>query len=146
MDRRTIAAIALCVLFLLFYPQIIRWAGLGRYMEPQRRTAVAPDTSRGVRPQAGAPSPLGPGAAGNAAPQAGKAAPPTGRITPAAEAQPERLIHVDAPLYDATFSTRGARLVSVTLKRYAAAYRLTGKNHVHRDRNGDYPPDRKSVV
>jgi YidC/Oxa1 family membrane protein insertase len=141
MDRRTIAAIALCVLFLLFYPQIIRWAGLGRYMEPQRRTAVAPDTSRGVRPQAGAPSPLGPGAAGNAAPQAGNAAPATGRITPAATTQPERLIHVDAPLYDATFSTRGARLVSVTLKRYAAAYRLTGKNHVHRDRNGDYPPE-----
>jgi YidC/Oxa1 family membrane protein insertase len=139
MDRRTIAAIALCVLFLLFYPQLLRWVGLGRYMEPQRRTAVAPDTSRGARPETGAPS----AGAGATAQQAGGA--PASQlarpVTPATAAQPERLIHVDTPLYQATFSTRGARLVAITLKRYAAAHKLAGKGHVHADRNGDYPPE-----
>src|SRR5437762_393648 len=126
MDRKTIAAIALCVLFLLVYPQLMRWAGLGRYFEPQKRTAVAPaDTSRArfASPQASAPPSAGLGASAGT-PQAGSAgAPaPAGIGSPAAESRPERLIHVDTPLYQATFSTRGARLITVRLKRYAAAH------------------------
>ena len=50
MDRRTIIAIAICVLFLLLYPQVLRWAGLGRYLDPQRRTAVAPADTAGRGP------------------------------------------------------------------------------------------------
>jgi len=150
MDRRTITAIALCVLFLLFYPQLMRWAGLGRYFEPQKRTAVAPaDTSRarGARPEALGPPPAGTGTSA-ATPQIGSAgAPaPTSIGSPAAESKPERLIHVDTPLYQATFSTRGARLTMVRLKRYAAAHALTGKHHVHRDKNGDYPEEARVAL
>jgi len=145
MDRRTILAIALCVLFLLFYPQLMRWAGLGRYMEPQRRSAVAPaDTSRARR--AGPPGSAGAGAAGQ--PGATQTGSPAGagshelaRIAtpPPAGAAPERLIQVETPLYRATFSTRGARLTSIALKHYASAQKLTGKGHVHPSRAGEYP-------
>jgi YidC/Oxa1 family membrane protein insertase len=145
MDRRTLTAIALCILFLLFYPQLVRWAGLGRYMEPKKRAAPAETT--GARPEAGAQPPAGADSnapASPAAPTGNAGGAPDQRIriaSPAAGTAPERLIHVDTPLYDATFSTRGARLVSITLKQYAAAHVLSGKGHVHRDKNGNYPEE-----
>ena len=148
MDRRTLVAIAICILFLLFYPQILRLAGLGRYIEPQRHTTTAPaDTAgrasgpaaprEGAAPEARTPAPAAGAVAGDAAPEL----PPV--ATPAA---PERLIRVGTPLYDATFSTRGARLVSTTLKRYAMAHALTGRGHVHKDKSGDYPEEARVTL
>jgi YidC/Oxa1 family membrane protein insertase len=156
MDRRTLTAIALCVLFLLFYPQILRWVGLGRYMDPQRRTAVAPADSAGrssgsspggsaSRATLGADSSATGGAgstpAGSAALAGGGARELARLVAPGAQAAPERLIHLETPLYRATLSSRGARLVSITFKRYAAAHKLAGKGHVHRSKSGEYPED-----
>jgi YidC/Oxa1 family membrane protein insertase len=144
MDRRTIAAIALCILFLLVYPQLLRWAGLGRYIEPQKRTTLAPaDTSNRALHPGGALSAGGATAPASGAAAAGGAgaSQQPGRIGAAAQTTPERLVQVDTPLYQATFSTRGARLVGITLKRYAAAHALAGRNRVRRDKSGDYPED-----
>ena len=152
MDRRTLTAIALCVLFLLFYPQILRWVGLGRYMEPQRRTAVAPSDTAGRSPgsRPGGSVPVigvdsiatgGTGAAAGTA-LAGGGARELARLAAAgAHAAPERLIRLETPLYRATLSSRGARVVSIRFKRYAAAHKLAGKGHVHRSKSGEYPED-----
>jgi len=149
MDRRTVAAIALCILFLLLYPQLLRWAGLGRYIEPHRPVATAPGDSAaradGSQPARGAPSPAAGGAGAPEAPPG--AGVPRADVAPAErprasapsrapQASPERLIQVETPLYQATFSSRGARLVAVKLKRYA-----TARAHAHLGRRGrgEYP-------
>src|SRR5262249_45655842 len=118
-------------------------------MEPQRRTAMAPaDTARARLGRTGAPGSLGAGTAGQpGATQPGSPASAGSQelahlATPAsAGGAPERLIHVETPLYRATFSTRGARLTSIALKHYAMAHDLTGKGHVHPSRAGEYPED-----
>jgi YidC/Oxa1 family membrane protein insertase len=149
MDRRTIAAIALCILFLLLYPQIMRWAGLGRYLEPQRRTAMAPADSAGDAraargdsvQQEGETSAQGQPGLTQAPPAAGAGRELAAVATPVA---PERSIRIETPLYDAQFSTRGARLVAVRLKRYGSAHALAG--HAHRGKNQDVPPDARVAL
>ncbi|HEY2955631.1 MAG TPA: membrane protein insertase YidC [Candidatus Eisenbacteria bacterium] len=138
MDRRTVAAIALCILFLLLYPQILRWAGLGRYAEPRRPVATAPADS-GARAGSARPSPGGTEAVSPpaSAPAGGELA--RAAAAPPAHAAPERVIEVETPLYRATFSSRGARLVDLTLKRFAPA-----RGHAHGQparpgRGGEYP-------
>jgi YidC/Oxa1 family membrane protein insertase len=127
MDRKTIVAIALCVLFLIFYPQILKLFGLDRYLYPSRPapTAVAPRPARDTS-AAGTTPPSGP-APGAAAPApggaAGAAKTPTLEGTPLAARSGtiERTYSLDTPLYHATFSDQGARLLAVELKKYVAA-------------------------
>lgn len=69
------------------------------------------------------------------------AAPPVATI--ATPAVPEREIVVETPLYRATFSNRGARLVRYELKRYAAAHGVSsyGDHPARRPRRGAEVPE-----
>src|SRR5881394_2646525 len=116
MDRKTLIAVVICLLLFMAYPFLLRWAGLDHYMSPQTRpnaTAARDTSARATRATALAESTQATGAEGMAAPAAPALA-------------PERLIMVETPLYRALFSTRGAKVVSVELKRYATA---TGPAH-----------------
>ena len=115
MDRRTAIALALCLLVFAVFTAL-----QSKYM-PKRRP---------VPPVAGAPgSAAPPPAAGGtpAAPGAERAPvnPTAANATPVPAATPvipERTVVLETPLYRATFSNIGARLVSFELKRYAAAW------------------------
>ncbi|MEO5619192.1 MAG: hypothetical protein ABIS67_15590, partial [Candidatus Eisenbacteria bacterium] len=50
MDRKSLIAVALCVLFLVFYPQVLKLAGWDKYMNPgpAPRNAVTPGPSDSV--------------------------------------------------------------------------------------------------
>src|SRR5206468_9553206 len=54
----------------------------------------------------------------------------------------ERAIDIETPLYVAHFSNRGARLISVELKRYASAHGISSKGGHPRvfHRNEEIPP------
>jgi YidC/Oxa1 family membrane protein insertase len=153
MDRRTIVLVAVCVLFLLFYYPLLKLAGFGRYLEPAPRPqvatvdSVARDSARAAAP---APAPPAPAAPGATAPAAGIPAPPVLSATPfhPRVAALERAIHVETPLYRATFSSRGARIVSVELKRYATAHGIIdprGKPRPYR-RGREVPPEARVVL
>jgi len=124
MNRSTIIAIAACIAFLFLYPVMLRWFGLERYL-PGRTPPARRDTTQVVTP----PVATQPGTASTPAPGGGTAAAPgTASITaapPIRTAEIERSIVIETPLYRATFSNRGARLVAVELKKYAAAHGVT---------------------
>lgn len=135
MDRRTLIAIGVCLLFLFTYPILVRWAGLGRYLGAEKPTATAPRDTGAVRTDT-----MATGMAAVPAPQAGSPAPTPVRPAGAAptlsafrpmQAEIERSYVIETPLYRATFSNRGARLVSVELKNFASShgpgYAPTGK-------------------
>jgi YidC/Oxa1 family membrane protein insertase len=140
-DRRTLVAIALCIVFLLLYPQLLKWAGLSRYLERPHPAAVAPaDSARRdslARAAARGALPADSQYAATAKP---------GAVAPAISAAPLRLPHaaiersvrIETPLYNAVFSTRGARLVSLELKHFATAPALA-RDPKLRHHKGDVP-------
>jgi YidC/Oxa1 family membrane protein insertase len=118
MDRRTLIAVLICVAFLFAYPWIVRQLGLGKYLGRERTSQqAAGDTAGG--PAAATPAPTGAATGAGATPPA---APPALAPLRPMQAEFERAIVIETPLYRATFSNRGARLVSLELKRYAAAH------------------------
>ncbi len=123
MERKSLVAIALCIVLILFWQPLMRMAGLGRYLDAPRRpgpTATAPE--RPGERATPAPTDSAPTAAAGAIAGAPAAAPaPPVTFQPATIAS-EHIYVVDTPLYRATFTNRGARLMSVELKHYAAAY------------------------
>ena len=132
MDRRTIAFVVLLMLVFLFYQPLLRMAGLGRYLEPARRPIpVAVDTTRSDTSASRVaapvetlkPAPLAP--AGTAAP-----APPQFAPLPIAATTGviEKGWAIETPLYRAEFSNRGARLLTVELKRYVTAHGANAKD------------------
>ena len=110
MDRRTLILVAACLALFLAYPFVLRTIGLGQYLGPPPR--VTQDSTRvailDTTTAATAAPPASPAAATPAAPDTGSKA--------------ERVIQVETPLYRAWFSTRGARLLTVELKRYSTAH------------------------
>ncbi|OGF15740.1 MAG: hypothetical protein A2W00_01930 [Candidatus Eisenbacteria bacterium RBG_16_71_46] len=144
LDRRAIVAIALCVLFLLLYQPLLRWMGLGKYLDAPRRQATeevvpgAVDTvpERAQRDLTSTRGEPGTEARGSAKPSEITAPPIV-----AARAELEHSLFIDTPLYRAAFSNRGARLVSVELKRYASGF--AGATHVH---HGELVPAEDRVV
>src|SRR5881397_2905832 len=79
LDRKTLVAVALCVLFLIFYRSILHFLGWDKYLAPARAPVTAVDT---VRRDTSAVSPEAPGpgsSLGSAArPPGGTAAAPSG--------------------------------------------------------------------
>jgi YidC/Oxa1 family membrane protein insertase len=149
MDRRTVVAIALCLLVLILYPSLLRWAGLGRYL-PQRAPAPTatvdslgqPTTPLGSAPPARDTIPTGAGAAPAPREPQLSAAPLRGD-----SAALERLWVVETPLYRATFTNRGARLVSTELKHYASAHGPSERRgRIPRPRKGEPVPAEDRVV
>jgi YidC/Oxa1 family membrane protein insertase len=141
MDRRTIVIVVLLLLLMLAYQPLVKMAGLGRYLQPPRRPVpVAVDTLR-ADTAARAPD-VAPGGT-RAAPARGEAAPAAGpasgtgvpepAATPAsgiasAAGVAETTLVLETDLYRAVFSNRGARLLSVELKRYVTAHGASEKD------------------
>jgi YidC/Oxa1 family membrane protein insertase len=148
MDRKTLIAVALCVLVLIAYPFILKMFGLDRYLKPARQpiatVAPGPDSAR-------APSPI-------AAPGVATVTPPTpvaGTRAPSLAALPfkplaselERSHRIETPLYHAEFSSRGARLLSVELLDYASAHGATSHDgKAVRPHRGEPVPSGDRVV
>lgn len=113
--------VGVCLLAMFAYPFILRSTGLDKYMKPAERPVAAVDTTRVSEPsdslRAATPS---------AAPDASSPAPSSSpqitrsplRTTP----EIERTLRLETPLYRAEFSNRGARLLTVELKRYAVSH------------------------
>jgi YidC/Oxa1 family membrane protein insertase len=128
MDRKTVIAIALSVLFLIAYQPLLKLLGLSHYIEPSKPVVTAPADSAGAADTATAP-PRGLAVTPDPATSPGAiTAPPI--LTPVASL--EKSIVVETPLYRAQFSNRGARLVSLALKQYVSAFGKSARNgHFH---------------
>jgi YidC/Oxa1 family membrane protein insertase len=116
MDRKTLIAVVLIGLFLVFYYPLLHLLGLDRYLGDRRgapRPAAVVDT---VIATAGAVA---------------------------------RNIRLETPLYDALFSSAGARLVSVELKQYATAHGVStaaGRRPPHPHGKEGVPPGDRVVL
>lgn len=130
MDRRTIVFVVLLLLVMLFYHPLLKLAGLSRYVEPQRRPVpTAVDTVRTDTAATPAPAPaatVAPVAPAATVAPATQAAPASGLASAAGVAEATFVLETD--LYRAEFSNRGARLLSVELKRYVTAHGASAKN------------------
>jgi YidC/Oxa1 family membrane protein insertase len=132
-DRRTIVLVAICLALFLGYPFILRFLGLGQYLGPP--PSKAPDTTQvAVRDTAAVPSPTA-----STVPATAPAA-----ADSSAGTQPQQLVTVDNALYRAWFSTRGAQLEGVELKRYATAHAAKESRH-RRLKPGEALPDEDRV-
>jgi YidC/Oxa1 family membrane protein insertase len=144
MDRKSLVVIALCVLLLLFWQPFMRLIGLGRFLEPQRRetpvaTAPAPPSDTAGGPAIGdTAAPVRIGATGPTTLSAGA-------FRPAGTAL-ERSIAIETPLYRAEFSSRGARMLSVELKRYASAHDPGGRPSAPHPHGREVPPEHRVVL
>jgi YidC/Oxa1 family membrane protein insertase len=126
MDRKTLIAVALCVVVLIAYPYILKLFGLDRYLKPATppRTATVDRGARdSARAEAGVPAraPSPPGETSGVDRGAGIAASPSLPLRPLG-AELDRSYRIETPLYHAEFSSRGARLLSVELLHYASAH------------------------
>ena len=121
MNRSTLIAIGLCIAFLFLYPQILKLAGLDHYLRPARTTAPPRDTTAVAADSLARP--VAPPGAAVAPPAAASSAPAAAAGIAFRPVQPEleRAVVLETPLYRATFSNRGARLLAFELKQYAAA-------------------------
>lgn len=146
MDRKTVIAIALSVLFLIAYQPLLRWLGLAHYIEPAKPVATAPaDSTAGADTATTLPQGLAVTPNPETSPGAIVAPPPA----QAPIASIEQSMIVETPLYRAQFSSRGARLVSLALKHYVSAFGETARRegHVHRARgDATVPPDDRVVL
>lgn len=160
MDRKTIIAIALSLIFLFAYPHVLRMVGLGHYIDPPKPTAVSDSTAAGADTTTdlatAAPSADTPGGGDTGLRPVPGADPTQVSQPPALDAPPiqsdyaelARSIAVETPLYHAEFTNRGARLISVALKKYASAHgvsSLDGKI-VRPKRGEDVPPGDRVVL
>lgn len=115
MDRRTVIYVALCLAFLLAYQWWIHRMGWDHPAVTARPPAAAESTRAGATPP---PAPTTTPASGRAtaAPTASFTATPLSRASELA-----RTVTIETPLYTATFSSLGARLLSVDLKHFRSA-------------------------
>ena len=100
MDRRTLLAIVLSIAVLFIYQNFFAPPPVKQPAPVQKEAPVAPQTVQQPPAAQQAASPA-------AAPQTGL----TGRMATQAAAGTERDVVVETPLYQATFTTRGAALM-----------------------------------
>ena len=127
MDRRTLVLVVLLVLLFVLYQPLMRWAGFGKYLEPPRRpmpAAVDTTTRDTASFRSAAPAPAQPPSGAEAAAPAEIASLPIA----ASAGSLEKTATIETPLYRAVFSNRGARLLSVELKRYVSAHGVSSRN------------------
>ncbi len=159
MDRKTLIAVALCVLVLIAYPFVLKLLGLDHYLKhapPAPPTTM--DTTRGVADNVRRASATPESLAVPGAPRVGAAPRGTGGVagTPALASLPlkplsvelERSYRVETPLYHAEFSSRGARLLSVELLHYASAHGASSHDGkaVRPRRGAPVPPGDRVVL
>ncbi len=148
MDRKTVIAIALSVLFLIAYQPLLKMLGLSHYLESPKSVVTAPADSADTTAAADtavtvADLPQGvPTTPRLESPGDLSAAPLETPVTGL-----EQSIVVETPLYTARFSSRGARLVSVALKRYVSAYGESARRgHARHPKPGETVPAEDQVV
>jgi YidC/Oxa1 family membrane protein insertase len=141
MDRRTVIAIGLCILILLLYPTVLRLVGMEEFVRksPPPPISTGDTTARDTTIALTAPADTGrPGAVATG---------PGGQVEPQLTATPfvqepgaiERVIAVETPLYRATFSNRGARLVAIELKHFASSHGVSARSGEKRPAKPDEP-------
>jgi YidC/Oxa1 family membrane protein insertase len=148
MDRKTLAAVVLCVAFLIFYRPLLHWANLDRYLQPAApppRAVV--DTTR--RDSSLAALPGSPGSNPSAPPESIPSRTTLSRapqLPPAPSLEKTTVLETDD--YRATFSNHGARLLAVELKRFAASHAGTGEasKPVHHRQGEMVSPDHRVVL
>src|SRR5262245_33628643 len=101
MERRALIAVVISILILVLYQELV----MKRFSGP---SAAPPAGEQGAAPEANAPPPNQPPAN----------APPPPAAAPAAVAAAGTDVTVETNLYRAVFTTAGARLRSLELKRY----------------------------
>lgn len=131
LDRRTIFLVALCLALFLAYPFILRMFGLGQYLGPPSSPV---DTTQVTVRETPAPSTTPTGI-----PSSTPAPAPTDTTT-----APGQLVTVENALYRAWFSTHGAHLIGVELKRYATAHAAAESRH-RRLKPGEVLPEEHRV-
>ncbi|NOT33349.1 MAG: membrane protein insertase YidC [Candidatus Eisenbacteria bacterium] len=163
MDRRTWIAVGLCVVFLFAYPQILKVFGLQQYLNPGAPKPPVADSAQVSGNSTGLATGIGfgtPDSAGSGLTPAGtatstSAAPPTQAQLTSLPFRPvrseiERNYAIETPLYRATFTNRGARLLAVELKRYSAALGAkgvqTGRAALLPRNNGALAPEDRVVL
>ena len=126
MDRKTLLAVALCVVILIAYPYLLKLFGLDRYLKPAppppRATVGVSQDSAGARVRADTVPVPGATRPGGIASGAGRSGSPGSLPLRPQAAELERSYRIETPLYHAEFSSRGARLLSVELLHYASAH------------------------
>ncbi|HYM80365.1 MAG TPA: membrane protein insertase YidC [Candidatus Limnocylindria bacterium] len=139
MERRTLIVVLACLALMFAYPFLLKSFGLDRYLRRTPPPPAAVDTARVTgatdAPVSDTAAPIAP-----PVPSAQLGAVPVR----AAQAELERTLHIDTPLYRAEFSNRGARLVAVELKRYAAAHGT--ERPARPDRNAEVPAADRVVL
>lgn len=143
MDRKTLIAVVACLILFMAYPFLLRWTGLDRYVRPAQAPTSSAPAATAAKDSGAATAPERAAMDTSAAPAPAAASSLT---TTASAPAPERLILVETPLYRALFSSRGARLTSVELKRYASAHGPSHENGGHRPRPGEPWPEADRVV
>lgn len=142
MDRRTLIAVSVLALLLIFWQPLMRYAGLGRYIDRSAPTA-ARDTTRAGSAAAQRPASPAPTAIVPAGPRVATASAAKGFAGNSAE----RIYWIETPLYRAQLSNRGARVISVELLRYASAHGAHSKNgKPPRYKRGEIVPPGDRVV
>ena len=151
MDRKTLVLVAACLILIVFWWPIMDRVGLGRFNPAHRprpaATAAAPETSTADTSRITAPPGRLTGAPGPGAGTPVNGATLSGLPLAATRAAIERTVSIVTPLYHATFSTRGARLLSVELLRYTAAHGASNLAvHGKFPRHGEIVPEGDRVV
>ncbi|HTK32678.1 MAG TPA: membrane protein insertase YidC [Candidatus Saccharimonadaceae bacterium] len=148
MDRKTLIAVGACVVLLIAYPFVIRYFGLGRYLDRNRpATATAPRDTSANAPAPGAAA-IGAGGTTGASPGAAPGASLGNAPFAAAGTAIGRTVEIDTPEYRARFSNVGARLLSVELKHYASARGVSGLEHqpIHVAHGAEVPAGDRVVL
>jgi len=142
MDRKTLIAVVICLVLFMAYPLLLRWAGLDRYMRPGTNPPKEAPSATTAPRDTGLASPRA--SASDTGAATALAAGATATSSPAQA--PEHLVTVETPLYRAFFSTRGARLLGVELKRYATAQGAGREQGRRRPKPGDEWPEPDRVA
>ncbi|HTM57764.1 MAG TPA: membrane protein insertase YidC [Candidatus Udaeobacter sp.] len=150
MDRRTLIAVAVCIGLLLLYQPLLRWLGLGAYLDRSTSRTATTDTTRASATGGGVANTTQAGGATVHAPLGSGVAPSAGRGAPFMSSPPsiERTYDLDTPLYEAHFTNHGARLLSVELKRYASASGAAAlsRRHAHVGPGREVPSEDRVVL
>jgi YidC/Oxa1 family membrane protein insertase len=153
MDRKTLIAVALCIVILIAYPFILKLFGLDHYLKPAPPPPAATVDSTRAGTTADGRGYAATGETTRTTPAGDAPAPPARE--PSFSAIPlrplrtalERSYRIETPLYHAEFSSRGARLVAVELLHYASAHGASSHDgKAVRVRKGETVPATDRVV
>ncbi|MGH7914093.1 MAG: membrane protein insertase YidC [Candidatus Binataceae bacterium] len=123
-STRSLIIFILLIVAAIFYADFVRWIRPPKAPIQQQAAAPSPavptaTSAAGMQATAGMASPIStPMSSASAAAQAPGAREPESMTSAAISSGPPRTVEVNTDLYEATFTTKGARLLSFRLKRF----------------------------